>query len=114
VGALADPAQDVHEVALVLARRDLGRAAPVRDEHSWLVADRERPAAVDRARPQAHAEQRVPVSFTDLVISMVAFGVLYTVLGVLDVVLMLRYSRKQIDLAPAPIDDQARAPSMLY
>jgi len=45
---------------------------------------------------------------------MVAFGVLYTALGVLDVVLMVRYSRKQIDPAPSPVDDQARVPSMLY
>ena len=34
------------------------------------------------------------VSFTDLVISLVAFGLLYTALGVVDVVLMVRYSQK--------------------
>jgi cytochrome d ubiquinol oxidase subunit I len=54
------------------------------------------------------------VSFTDLVISLVAFGVLYTALGVVDVVLMVRYSRKEIDPAPAPVDEHARVPSMLY
>jgi len=35
------------------------------------------------------------VSFTDLVISMVAFGLLYTALAVLDAVLMIRYSRRE-------------------
>jgi cytochrome bd ubiquinol oxidase subunit I len=54
------------------------------------------------------------VSFTDLVISLVAFGLLYTALGVIDVVLMVRYSRKAIAPAPAPVDEQARVPSMLY
>ncbi len=62
------------------------------------------------------------VTFTDVVISMVAFGVLYTALGVLDAVLMIRYSRKEIAPAPAPADtgadtgagDGTRVPSMLY
>ena len=54
------------------------------------------------------------VSFTDLVISLVAFGLLYTALGVIDVALMVRYSRKEIAPAPAPVDEQARVPSMLY
>ena len=54
------------------------------------------------------------VSFTDLIISLVAFGLLYTALGVVDVVLMVRYSRKEIAPAPAPVDEHARVPSMLY
>jgi cytochrome d ubiquinol oxidase subunit I len=36
------------------------------------------------------------VSFTDLVISMVAFGLLYTALAVLDAVLMIKYSRREL------------------
>ena len=54
------------------------------------------------------------VSFTDVVISLVVFGLLYTALGVLDVVLMLRYSRREIAPAPSPVDGQSRVPSMLY
>ena len=54
------------------------------------------------------------VSFTDVVISLVAFGLLYTALGVVDVVLMMRYSRREIAPAPAAVDPQARVPSMLY
>jgi cytochrome bd ubiquinol oxidase subunit I len=54
------------------------------------------------------------VSFTDLVISLVAFGLLYTGLGVVDVVLMVRYSRKDVAPAPAPVDEHTRVPSMLY
>ena len=54
------------------------------------------------------------VSFTDVVISMVVFGLLYTALGALDVVLMMRYSRRELAPAPAPVDAEARVPSMLY
>jgi len=54
------------------------------------------------------------VSFTDVVISMVAFGLVYTGLGVVDWVLMVRYARKEIPPAPAPVDTDARVPSMLY
>ncbi|HEX5121259.1 MAG TPA: cytochrome ubiquinol oxidase subunit I [Pseudonocardiaceae bacterium] len=56
------------------------------------------------------------VSFTDLVISLIAFGLLYTALGVIDAVLMIRYSRRELAPAPAATDsdEQPRVPSMLY
>ena len=56
------------------------------------------------------------VSFTDLVISLIAFGLLYTALGVIDAVLMIRYSRRELEAAPAATDSDAkpRVPSMLY
>jgi len=57
------------------------------------------------------------VSFTDLVISLVAFGLLYTALAVIDAVLMIRYSRRELATAPAAgtdSDAQPRVPSMLY
>ena len=54
------------------------------------------------------------VSTTDLVISMLAFGVIYTAIGILDAALMLRYSRREIAEAPAPAGPDARVPSMLY
>jgi cytochrome bd-type quinol oxidase subunit 1 len=55
------------------------------------------------------------VSFTDLVISLVSFGLIYTALGVVDAVLMIRYARKELEAAPpAGPDNQARVPSMLY
>jgi cytochrome bd-type quinol oxidase subunit 1 len=50
-----------------------------------------------------------------IIISLVVFGLLYLGLGAVDVMLMLRYSRRE--LAPAPPgaeDEQARVPSMLY
>lgn len=55
------------------------------------------------------------VSATSIIISLVIFGLLYLGLAVVDVTLMLRYSRRE--LAPAPPgggDEQARVPSMLY
>ena len=54
------------------------------------------------------------VGLTDVVISLVAFGLLYTALGVVDVVLMMRYSRREIAPEPAAVDSRARVPSMLY
>src|SRR6185437_14372688 len=56
------------------------------------------------------------VSFTDLVISLIAFGLLYTALGVIDAVLMIRYSRRELAAAPAETesDAQPRVPSLLY
>ena len=44
------------------------------------------------------------VSFTDLVISLIAFGLLYTALGVIDAVLMIRYSRRELEAAPPGTD----------
>ena len=49
------------------------------------------------------------VSFTDLVISLIAFGLLYTALGVIDAVLMIRYSRRELEAAPAATDSDAGA-----
>jgi cytochrome d ubiquinol oxidase subunit I len=58
------------------------------------------------------------VSFTDLVISLVIFVLLYICLALLDLVFMLRYSRRGLGPDPstaAAADDQAaRVPSMLY
>ncbi len=54
------------------------------------------------------------VTFTDVVISIVAFGLLYTALGVIDAVLMIRYARREIPPAPAQDHPEARVPSMLY
>jgi len=57
------------------------------------------------------------VSFTDLVISLVIFIGLYLCLAALDLVFMLRYSRRRLDPGPsaeAARDQAARVPSMLY
>jgi cytochrome bd ubiquinol oxidase subunit I len=54
------------------------------------------------------------VSSTELWISVLVFVVLYGTLGTIDLILMLRYSRKE--LGPAPDVDEAdkRAPAMQY
>jgi len=61
------------------------------------------------------------VSTTELVISLVVFGLLYTGLGVVDAVLMLRYARRELAPGPAQAEQAAAAadrdaalPSMLY
>jgi len=58
------------------------------------------------------------VTTTDLWISVVGFGLIYTAIALLDAVLMVRYGRRE--LAPAPSEgtaeagQQVRVPSVLY
>ena len=58
------------------------------------------------------------VSFTDLVISLVVFILIYIALALLFLVFMLRYSRRELGPGPsaaaAASDQAARVPSMLY
>ena len=54
------------------------------------------------------------VSVTWLWISLVFFILLYGTLGTVDLLLMLRYSRKQLPSAPAPADTDAPVPAVLY
>jgi cytochrome d ubiquinol oxidase subunit I len=79
----------------------------------WLLTESGRQPWIVQGLQLTRAGVSPSVSFTDLVLSMVAFGLLYTALGALDVVLMVRYSRREIPPAPAPVDADARVPSML-
>ena len=54
------------------------------------------------------------VSTTELWISVVAFVLLYGTLGTVDLLLMLRYSRKQLDPAPAGAAAGEPVPAMEY
>ena len=54
------------------------------------------------------------VSTTWLVISLTVFVVLYGTLGTVDLLLMLRYSRKQLEPPPAQQDADATVPAMQY
>ncbi len=54
------------------------------------------------------------VSVTWLWISLVFFILLYGTLGTVDLLLMLRYSRKQLPPAPAVADKDAPMPAVLY
>jgi len=80
----------------------------------WLLTESGRQPWIVQGIQLTRSGVSPSVSFTDVVISMVVFGLLYTALGVLDVVLMVRYSRREIAPAPAPVDTQSRVPSMLY
>jgi cytochrome bd ubiquinol oxidase subunit I len=82
----------------------------------WLLTESGRqPWAVQGILLTKHAVSP-SVSFTDLVISLVAFGLLYIGLAVIDAVLMIRYSRRELESPPADTeaDAQPRVPSMLY
>ena len=54
------------------------------------------------------------VSTTWLVISLTVFVLLYASLGTVDLILMLRYSRKQLEPPPAQQDADAPVPAMQY
>ena len=56
------------------------------------------------------------VSATDLIISLVAFFLVYVVLAVLDLVLMLRYGRRDLEPIDEDADHDARSdtPALTY
>ena len=54
------------------------------------------------------------VSTTELWISVIGFAVLYGTLGTIDLILMLRYSRKELAAAPAEETADQRVPAMQY
>jgi cytochrome d ubiquinol oxidase subunit I len=54
------------------------------------------------------------VSVTELWISLIVFVVLYGTLGTIDLILMLRYSRKQLEPVPAQGDVNQPVPAMPY
>jgi cytochrome bd ubiquinol oxidase subunit I len=56
------------------------------------------------------------VSTSSLWIAMIVFVLVYATLGTIDLLLMLRYSRKELPAAPLPVaeDTQERVPAMLY
>jgi cytochrome d ubiquinol oxidase subunit I len=54
------------------------------------------------------------VSSTDIWISLVAFVLIYIALGAADLVLMLRYSRKGLELEQGEATDAAATPAMSY
>jgi cytochrome bd ubiquinol oxidase subunit I len=54
------------------------------------------------------------VSTTELIISLTVFVLLYGTLGTVDLLLMLRYSRKELGPAPPPTPSGDRVPAMEY
>jgi cytochrome d ubiquinol oxidase subunit I len=54
------------------------------------------------------------VSVTELWISLIVFVGLYLTLGIVDLILMLRYSRKQLEPAPPSGDADKPVPAMTY
>jgi cytochrome bd ubiquinol oxidase subunit I len=54
------------------------------------------------------------VGTSSLIIGLTAFVLVYATLGTIDLLLMLRYSRKELPSAPEPADSHERVPAMLY
>ena len=71
--------------------------AALLDEHRRLDADRERPAALDRAGAMKTANGvSSSVSAAEIWISIVIFVAIFAVLGVVDGWLMVRFSRREL------------------
>jgi cytochrome bd ubiquinol oxidase subunit I len=93
----------------------LERGAAVRHEYGRLAADRERPAAVDLQGIMLTKNGISPtVSVTWLWISLVGFIALYGTLGTVDLILMLRYSRKELEPERTDADTNASVPAVQY
>src|SRR4029077_19324069 len=107
VGRLAFAQGHARPLEVVPARVAVGRRDALHDEHRRLAVDRGRrqPWIVQGLMKTIDANSP-SVSSTDIWISLIAFVLIYIALGVADVVLMLRYSRKGLD-----DDDDKRAQS---
>ncbi|HUZ37105.1 MAG TPA: cytochrome ubiquinol oxidase subunit I [Streptosporangiaceae bacterium] len=80
----------------------------------WLLTESGRqPWIVQGLQLTKHAVSP-SVSFTSLVISLVIFVLLYLGLATVDLLLMLRFSRRELAPAPAGDGEHATVPSMLY
>ena len=81
----------------------------------WLLTESGRQPWIVQGLQLTRQGVSPSVTFTDVIISLVAFGFIYTTLGVIDAVLMIRYSRRGLEPPPpAEPDTEARVPSLLY
>jgi cytochrome d ubiquinol oxidase subunit I len=80
----------------------------------WLLTESGRQPWIVQGLQLTRQGVSPSVTFTDVLISLVAFGVIYTALGVVDAVLMIRYSRRGLEPPSAEPDAATRVPSLLY
>ncbi|HUC60052.1 MAG TPA: cytochrome ubiquinol oxidase subunit I [Streptosporangiaceae bacterium] len=66
----------------------------------WLLTESGRQPWIVQGLQLTRQGVSPSVTFTDVVISLIAFGVIYTALGVVDAVLMIRYSRRGLEQEP--------------
>jgi cytochrome bd ubiquinol oxidase subunit I len=81
----------------------------------WLLTESGRQPWIVQGLQLTRQGVSPSVTFTDLVISLVAFGLLYTALAVIDAALMIKYSRRELEPPPpAEPGTEPRVPSMTY
>jgi cytochrome d ubiquinol oxidase subunit I len=81
----------------------------------WLLTESGRQPWIVQGLQLTRQGVSPSVTFTDLVISLIAFGLLYTALAVVDAALMIRYSRRELEPLPsAEPGAEPRVPSMTY
>src|SRR5580658_4123469 len=81
----------------------------------WLLTESGRQPWIVQGLQLTRQGVSPSVTFTDLLISLIAFGLLYTALAVVDAALMIKYSRRELDPPPpAEPGTEPRVPSMTY
>ena len=81
----------------------------------WLLTESGRQPWIVQGLQLTRQGVSPSVTFTDLVISLIAFGLLYTALAVVDAALMIKYSRRELESPPpAEPGTEPRVPSMTY
>jgi cytochrome d ubiquinol oxidase subunit I len=80
----------------------------------WLLTESGRQPWIVQGIMLTKTGLSTSVSVTELWISLIAFVALYVTLGAVDLMLMLRYSRKQLAPAPPPGDADKPVPAMTY
>ena len=86
------------------------------DTAGWLLTENGRQPWIVQGLMTTADGVSPSVSSTELVVSLVAFLLVYAVLGVLDVVLMLRYGRRELDLEAVDEEPEGdtKVPALTY
>ena len=119
VGDMAGAQRHAGALQMVSARRDLERGDPVlMNTAGWLLTESGRQPWIVQGLLKTVDANSPAVTSTDIWISLIAFVLVYIALGAADVVLMLRYSRRDLDPhdddhgdgtgAPAPAANRCR------
>jgi len=86
------------------------------DSAGWLLTENGRQPWIVQGLMTTADGVSPSVSSTELVISLVAFLLVYAALGLLDVVLMLRYGRRELDLEAVDeeLEGDTDVPALTY
>jgi cytochrome d ubiquinol oxidase subunit I len=82
----------------------------------WMLTENGRQPWIVQGLMKTADGVSTSVSRTELIISLVAFLLVYAALGVADVVLMLRYGRRELDLdaSDEELEGDPKVPALTY